>query len=105
MKRFWKFGVMLALVLMSGLLTIGQVSAPTSRQGKMADNNNDFACNLFRSICEQKGGDTSAIVSLISVSYVLGMLNEGAGGETRRQITDVLGLGGSVREIFQKDDG
>ena len=99
MKRFWKFGVMLALVLMSGLLTIGQVSAPTSRQGKMADNNNDFACNLFRSICEQKGGDTSTIVSPISVSYVLGMLNEGAGGETRRQITDVLGLGGSVREI------
>ena len=101
MKRFWKFGVMLALVLMSGLLTIGQVSAPTSRQGKMADNNNDFACNLFRSICEQKGGDTSTIVSPISVSYVLGMLNEGAGGETRRQITDVLGLGGSVQEINQ----
>ena len=92
---------MLALVLMSGLLTIGQVSAPTSRQGKMADNNNDFACNLFRSICEQKGGDTSTIVSPISVSYVLGMLNEGAGGETRRQITDVLGLGGSVQEINQ----
>lgn len=101
MKRFWKFGVMLALVLMSGLLTIGQVSAPTSRQGKMADSNNDFACNLFRSICEQKGGDTSTIVSPISVSYVLGMLNEGAGGETRRQITDVLGLGGSVQEINQ----
>ena len=99
MKRFWKFGVMLALVLMSGLLTIGQVSAPTSRQGKMADNNNDFACNLFRSICEQKGGDTSTIVSPISVSYVLGMLNEGADGETRQQITDVLGLGGSVQEI------
>ena len=99
MKRFWKFGAMLAMVLMSGLLTFGQVSAPTSRQGKIADNNNDFACNLFRSICEQKGGGTSTIVSPISVSYVLGMLNEGAAGETRRQITDVLGLGGSVREI------
>lgn len=97
MKRNWKFGVMLAMVLMSGLLTFGQVSAPTSLQGKMADNNNDFACKLFRTINEQKKGST--IVSPISVSYVLGMLNEGADGETRQQITDVLGLGGSVQEI------
>ena len=73
----------------------------TESQRKMCESNNDFACNLFRSICEQKGGDTSTIVSPISVSYVLGMLNEGAGGETRRQITDVLGLGGSVQEINQ----
>lgn len=97
MKRFWKFGVMLAMVLMSGLLTFGQVSAPTSRQSKMPDNNNDFACKLFRTINKQKKGST--IVSPISVSYVLGMLNEGADGETRRQITDVLGLGDSVQEI------
>ena len=97
MKRFWIFGVMLAMVLMNGLLTFGQVSAPTSLQGKMADNNNDFACKLFRTINEQKKGST--IVSPISVSYVLGMLNEGADGETRQQITDVLGLGGSVQEI------
>jgi phosphoserine aminotransferase len=33
------------------------------------------------------------------VSYVLGMLNDAADGETRQQITDVLGLGGSVQEI------
>lgn len=101
MKRFWKFGAIVAMVLMSGRLTFSQVSAPTSLQGKIADNNNDFACKLFRTINEQKGGDTSTIVSPISVSYVLGMLNEGAGGETRRQITDVLGLGGSVQEINQ----
>ena len=85
------------MVLMSGLLTFGQVSAPNSLQGKMPDNNNDFACNLFRTINEQKKGST--IVSPISVSYVLGMLNEGADGETRQQITDLLGLGGSVQEI------
>ena len=40
-------------------------------------------------------------MSPISVSCLLGMLNEGADGETRRQITDVLGLGGSVQEINQ----
>lgn len=97
MKRFWKYVIILTMVLMSGLLTFGQVSAPTSLQGKIADNNNDFACNLFRTINEQK--KSSTIVSPISVSYVLGMLNEGADGETRQQITDVLGLGGSVQEI------
>ncbi len=97
MKRFWKFGAMVAVVLMNCFLSFAKDSAPTAPQGKMADNNNDFACKLFRTINEQKKGST--IVSPISVSYVLGMLNEGAGGETRRQITDVLGLGGSVREI------
>ncbi len=85
------------MVLMSGLLTFGQVSAPTVTQGKIAEGNNDFACNLFRTIYEQKKGST--IVSPISVGYLLGMLNEGADGETRRQITDVLRLGGSVQEI------
>ena len=97
MKRFWKYGVMVAVVLMSSLLTLAKDSAPTATQGKMPDNNNDFACKLFRTINKQKKGST--IVSPISVSYVLGMLNEGADGETRRQITDVLGLGDSVQEI------
>ena len=38
------------MVLMSGLLTFGQVSAPTVTQGKIAEGNNDFACTLFRTI-------------------------------------------------------
>ena len=104
MKRFWKYVIILTMVLMSGLLTFGQVSAPTVTQGKIAEGNNDFACNLFRTIYEQKKGST--IVSPISVGYLLGMLNEGADGETRRQITDVLRLGGSVdQQVFQEDDG
>ena len=69
----------------------------TESQHKMSDCNNDFACNLFRTISKQKHG--SIVISPISVSYLLGMLNEGADGETRRQITDVLGLDGSVEEI------
>ncbi len=97
MIRFWKFGAMVAVVLMNCFLSFAKDSTPTAPQGKMADNNNDFACKLFRTINEQKKG--SSIVSPISVSYVLGMLNEGADGETRQQITDVLGLGGSVQEI------
>ena len=73
--------------------------APQEEEGTL-NNNNDFACNLFRTIKQQqKKGDGSMIVSPISVSYMLGMLGQGAEGETRRQITDVLGLGGSVKEI------
>ena len=71
----------------------------TESQRKMSDNNNDFACNLFRTIYKQKQDKRGIVVSPISVSYLLGMLNEGADGETRRQITDVLGLDGSVEEI------
>ena len=71
----------------------------TESQLKMSDNNNDFACNLFRTIYKKKKDNSSIIVSPISVSYLLGMLNEGADGQTRQQVTDVLGLGGSVEEI------
>ena len=90
---------MVALVLMSSLLAFAKDSAPTTTQGKIANGNNDFACNLFRTIYEQKHGDRSFIMSPISVSYMLGMLNAGAEGQTQRQITDVLGLDGSAQEI------
>ena len=72
----------------------------TISQDELLDNNNDFACNLFRTINKnRKLSDGSIVVSPISVSYVLGMLNEGASGKTRQQITDVLGLNGSAQQI------
>ena len=71
----------------------------TEAQQQMRDNNNDFACNLFRTIYEMNNKDSSMVLSPISVSYVLGMLNCGADGNTRAQITDVLGLGTSLQEI------
>ena len=69
----------------------------TPSQRKMQDNNNDFACRLLRTVSQRQQGST--IVSPISVSYMLGMLNTGAQGETRRQITDVLGMGDEVKDI------
>ena len=92
---------MVAVVLMSSLLTLAKDSAPTATQGKTPEKNNDFACNLFRAIYEQQQGGGSFIMSPISVSYMLGMLNAGAEGETQRQITDVLGLDGSPQKINQ----
>ena len=90
---------MVAFVLMSTLLSFAKDSAPTAPQGRIADGNNDFACNLFRTIYEQKHGNGSFIMSPISVSYLLGMLNAGAEGETQRQITNVLGLDASAQKI------
>ena len=71
----------------------------TDSQDEHFNNDNDFACNLFRTINKQKGDGESIVVSPISVGYLLGMLHEGADGETRQQINNVLGLGGSVQEI------
>ena len=72
----------------------------TISQDELLDNNNDFACNLFRTINKnRKLSDGSIVVSPISVSYVLGMLNEGASGKTRQQIINVLGLSGSTQKI------
>ena len=92
---------MVAFVLMSTLLSFAKDSAPIAPQGRIADGNNDFACNLLRAIYEQQQGGGSFIMSPISVSYLLGMLNAGAEGDTQRQITDVLGLDGSPQKINQ----
>ena len=113
MIRFWKLKAIAAVVAMAILpaftsednfLNAGEPPVPkdiklTQFQLEMLDNNTNFACDLFRTICEQKRSNSSTIVSPISVSYLLGMLNEGADGETYLQISDVLGLGGSDEEI------
>ena len=90
---------MVALVLMSSLLAFAKDSAPTATQGKITEGNNDFACNLFRTIYDQRQSDRSFIVSPISVGYMLGILNAGAEGKTQQQITDVLGLGVSAQKV------
>ena len=96
--------LMVSLSLWAKLATDGKgMSSGTGIMIQQAEetlnDNNDFTCNLFRAITRQKQGDSSIIVSPVSVGYMLGMLGQGAKGETRRQITDVLGLGASVKEI------
>ena len=128
MKRSWILGTLAAVVVLTCLLALGhhnndlnagessvkeEIITTASQQDKqpdndtltisqdeLLDNNNDFACNLFRTINKnRKLSDGSIVVSPISVSYVLGMLNEGASGKTRQQITDVLALSGSAQKI------
>ena len=54
----------------------------------MVNRSNEFAFNLFRMA---QDGSNSQILSPISIIYALGMLNNGAAGETQAQINKVYG--------------
>ncbi len=76
----------------------------SAEQKQMRDNNNEFAWRLFQTMQEQKG-EVSTILSPISVTYMLGMLNAGATGTTRDEITATLGFGSdptAVNEYCKK---
>lgn len=60
----------------------------TRAQMDLVNENNNFAFNLFRQVTSDK----SEIVSPISITYALGMLNNGAVGETQKEINKVLGF-------------
>ena len=66
--------------------------AMSATQMQLVNKSNDFAFNLFREVTAIDG-DNSNIVSPISITYALGMLNNGASGETMAQINKVLGFG------------
>ena len=66
----------------------------TAEQKGYVAKSNDFSFNLFRAIsadADHRG--KSLITSPLSVSYVLGMLNDGAQGQTSDEITQMLGYG------------
>ena len=75
----------------------------TRSEVELVNSNNDFAFNLFRKIALRlsdvscsacyDGSEKSTIISPISITYALGMLNNGAAGETQAQINKVLGFG------------
>ena len=62
----------------------------TRTESVLVNGNNDFAFNLFRLL---RSETESQILSPISITYALGMLNNGASGETQQQINEVLGFG------------
>ena len=56
---------------------------------ELINNNNDFAFNLFR----KARGEKSKILSPLSITFALGMLNNGANGQTLQEINQTLGFG------------
>jgi serpin B len=77
----------------------------TRSELELVSGNNDFAFNFFRLLCTNAdvytntGGpytcidpEESKFVSPISITYALGLLNNGAAGKTQAQINKVLGF-------------
>lgn len=62
----------------------------TRAERQLVEGNNDFAFNLFRQSSDPL---KDQIISPISITYALGMLNNGAAGETQNQINKTLGFG------------
>ena len=68
----------------------------TDAQRKIVGNNNAFALNLFKEV----SGFDSRVVSPMSVSYLMGMLANGADGQTREEIMNAIGCKGvSLQEL------
>lgn len=65
----------------------------TLEQREYVKKNNDFSFNLYRAIHAAQEEKKSNITSPLSVTYVMGMLNDGADGKTEEEITNVLGFG------------
>ena len=61
-------------------------------------NNNGFALNFFRSIAEKETKE-NYMVSPISLSMALGMVHNGAAGETKTAFDGLLGKGTPLTEI------
>lgn len=61
----------------------------TDAERELVRANNNFALRLFR----EARTEESAILSPLSITYALGMLNNGATGQTQQEINEVLGFG------------
>jgi len=66
----------------------------TPEELDLVNNSNVFALNLFKQIRDSTiMGMKAFIISPMSITYALGMLNNGAAGNTQAQINRVLGFG------------
>ena len=61
----------------------------TAEEKELVQKNNEFALNLMR----EARTEDSQILSPLSITYALGMLNNGAAGKTQQEINKVLGFG------------
>lgn len=57
---------------------------------------NDLGFNMFRKV----GANENILLSPLGMTYALGLINNGAGGETRKQIQKVLGSGDTGAAII-----
>lgn len=61
----------------------------TEDERELVKKNNDFAIELLRVARDE----ASQVLSPLSITYALGMMNNGAAGKTQQEINEVLGFG------------
>ena len=78
----------------------------TETQKQYVTQNNVFALNLFKGVANAEKDKQSYLVSPLSVTYLMGMVNNGAAGDTQKEINDMLGFGSAdakaINEFCQK---
>ncbi len=79
--------LLLAATLLATATAFAQEISLTEQERELVQNNNDFALRLF----SKARTNESLVLSPLSITYALGMLNNGATGETQQQINEVLG--------------
>ena len=76
----------------------------TVKQGAMAVSDNNFAFKMFKEVSTLNGANT--FFSPLSVNMALGMLYNGASGETRSEMAEALGMADftdtEINEYYQK---
>lgn len=73
----------------------------TEEQQAMVAPLNDFSVKLFQQL-SATADSHSAVMSPLSTAFVLGMLNEGATGQTGSEISAALGLQGKDKESVNR---
>lgn len=71
----------------------------TKAQSEFVRSNNGFALDLFKRVSQKENGK-SLLISPLSVTIDFGMVNNGAAGQTQKEIYETLGYGeGSVEGL------
>lgn len=70
----------------------------TEAQKAMVEENNAFSLRLFETVLKSDTAGRAVLVSPLSASYMLGMIQDGASSETRQQVAEALGMGNMQKE-------
>ena len=74
------------------MLTESEPIVLTQEQQRFANDNNGFTLNFLKTVNETDRSGKSFIYSPLSITYVLGMVNDAATGETERELEQILGF-------------
>jgi serine protease inhibitor len=83
----------LIFITVAGMAALGAQAASSADQQKLASANTGFAFNLLKEIAREQPA-RNVFISPCSVSSVLQMVCNGAGGKTRTELQQVLGTTG-----------